>query len=79
MCKYRIEEEQGKIRVRTVGKTESLSVTTVLTSPLSKKVHCSYRKKALGNVIPWNGSLDLCWTDETPSANSLEFNGDNIS
>ena len=52
MCKYRIEEEQDEIGVRTVCKTESLSVTTVLTSPLSKKVHCSYCKKALGNVIP---------------------------
>jgi len=51
----------------------------MLQSPFSKKMHYSYCKNALGNVVPSNGSLDFCRTDETPLANSLEFNGDNIS
>lgn len=38
MCKYRLGEEQGEIGVRAAGEAESLSVTTMLRAPLSKKV-----------------------------------------
>lgn len=34
MFKYGMEEEQGEMGVRTVHKTESLPVTTMLSSPL---------------------------------------------